>query len=70
MGTAVEYLHQADKAAGGSVTQEAIAYFEQALDVLKRLPEDRQAIERATNIRVDLRPALIAAEGFAARVDY
>ena len=65
---AVEYLHQAGKkAAGHSATRDAITYFEQSLDALKHLPEDRQAIERAINIRIDLGPALIATEGFAAR---
>ena len=40
---AVEYLHQAGKkAAARSATQEAIAYFEQALDAIKHLPESRR----------------------------
>src|SRR4029434_1971204 len=53
---AVDYLHQAGKkAAGHSATREAIAYFEQALEALKHLPEDRSTIEKAINIRVDLR---------------
>ena len=39
---AVEYLHQAGKkAASRSATEEAIAYFEQALDALKHLPESQ-----------------------------
>ena len=64
---AVEYLHQAGKkAAGHSATREAIAYFEQALDVIKHLPEGRQTIEKAINIRVDLGPALISTKGFPA----
>ena len=64
---AVEYLHQAGKkAASRSATEEAIAYFEQALDALKHLPESRQTIEKAVDIRVDLGPALIAALGFGA----
>ena len=64
---AVEYLHQAGKkAAGHSATREAIAYFEQALDALKHLPESPQTIEKAINIRVDLGPALIARSGFRA----
>lgn len=68
---AVEYLHQAGKkAASRSATQEAIAYFEQALDFIKNLPEDKRTIEKAINIRVDLGPALIATSGFpAARVE-
>jgi AAA ATPase domain len=64
---AVNYLHRAgNKALGRSATQEAIAYFEQALDVIKQLPEGKQAIEKAINIRVDLGPALISIEGFGA----
>ena len=64
---AVDYLHQAGKkAAGHSATREAIAYFEQALEALKHLPEDHPTIEKAINIRVDLGPALISTKGFPA----
>ena len=62
---AVEYLHQSGKKAlSRSATQEAIAYFGQALVALEHLPEDRQRIEKAINIRVDLGPALVAKGGF------
>jgi predicted ATPase len=64
---AVEYFHQAGaKSAARSATQEAITSFEQALDVINYIPESRQTIEKAINIRVDLGPALIAAGGYAA----
>ena len=64
---AVDYLHQAGKkAAGHSATREAIAYFEQALEALKHLPEDHPTIEKAINIRVDLGPALVSTKGFPA----
>jgi len=64
---AVEYLRQAGKkAAARSATHEAIAYFEQALDVIKHLPEGKQTIEKTIDIRVDLGPALIATRGFPA----
>jgi class 3 adenylate cyclase/predicted ATPase len=64
---AVDYLHQAGKkAAGHSATREAIAYFEQALEGLKHLPESRLVIEKAIDIRVDLGPILIAIGGFSA----
>jgi len=64
---AVNYLHQAGKkAVGHSATREAIAYLEQALEVLGHLPKDHQTIEQAINIRVDLGPALIATSGFSA----
>jgi predicted ATPase len=36
------------------------------LDFIKHLPEDKQTIEKAINIRVDLGPALIATSGFPA----
>jgi predicted ATPase/class 3 adenylate cyclase len=64
---AVEYLHQAGKkAASRSATQEAIAYFEQALDALKQLPESHQTLEKAISLRVDLGPTLISTKGFGA----
>ena len=64
---AVDYLHQAGKkAAGRSATQEAIAYFEQALEALKQLPESHQTLEKAISLRVDLGPALISTKGFGA----
>jgi class 3 adenylate cyclase/predicted ATPase/ribosomal protein L40E len=61
----VEYLHQAGKkAAARSANSEAIAYFEQALDALKRLPESRHTIEKAIDIRIDLGPTVISKGGF------
>jgi predicted ATPase len=62
---AVEYLHQAAKrAAAHSATQEAIAYFEQALETLKHLPENDQTIEKTIDIRIDLGPTVISKGGF------
>jgi predicted ATPase/class 3 adenylate cyclase len=62
---AVEYLYQAgQKATERSAYKEAVSYFEQALDALKRLPESRQTLEQAINIRVDLGPVLVAMKGF------
>ncbi len=56
---AVEYLHQAGKkAAARSATRESVAYFQQALDVLRQLPETRKTLEQAIAIRIDLGPAL------------
>jgi class 3 adenylate cyclase/predicted ATPase len=58
-GKAVTYLHQAGrKAAARSANLEAIHYFQQALEALEHLPEDRQIIEQAIAIRIDLGPAL------------
>jgi predicted ATPase len=51
---AVTFLHQAGKkAALRSANREAIAYFEQALEALKHLPNNRDMIEKAIDIRVD-----------------
>jgi class 3 adenylate cyclase/predicted ATPase len=64
---AVEYLHQAGKKAmARSAIREAIARFEQALDVLRQLPENHQTIEKGINVRVDLGPALISIGGYSA----
>jgi len=64
---AVEYLHQAGKKASArSANREAIAYFEQAMEVIEHLPESEPTIEKAINIRVDLGPTLISTKGFGA----
>jgi len=56
---AVHYLRQAGaKAATRSALPDAQAWFEQALDVLKSLPESQAALERAFEIRLELRPVL------------
>ncbi|NVK43571.1 MAG: AAA family ATPase [Oceanospirillaceae bacterium] len=64
---AVEYLHRAGQQAmqQSSVT-EAISHFNSALKLLQRLPDsvERDRIEFA--IRIDLGPALIAGQGYAA----
>ena len=67
-GKAVEYLHQAGKkAAIRSANREAAEYFEQALNELEHLPQNREALEQAIDIRVDLGPALMATKGNGAR---
>jgi tetratricopeptide (TPR) repeat protein len=56
---ALGYLRQAGaRAAARSAHREAVSYFEQALEVLKRLPESRQTREQAVDIRIDLRNSL------------
>ena len=56
---AVHYLRQAGaKAAGRSARLEARACFEQALGILKLLPESEAALENAFEIRLELRPVL------------
>jgi tetratricopeptide (TPR) repeat protein len=57
---AVTYLRQAGaKSLERSASREALALFEQALVALERLPESRETIEQAIDIRLDLRRTLV-----------
>jgi class 3 adenylate cyclase/predicted ATPase len=61
---AVEYLHQAgSKAAARCTYKEAASYFQQALEVLGHLPETRDTIAQAIDIRIALGPVWIAGKG-------
>jgi tetratricopeptide (TPR) repeat protein len=56
---AVHYLRQAGaKAAARSAPSDARAWFEQALGVLKALPESQATLEQAFDIRLELRAVL------------
>jgi tetratricopeptide (TPR) repeat protein len=56
---AVTYLHQTGaKAMARSANREAVSCFEQALMALQHLPEIRETLEQAIDIRFDLRTAL------------
>jgi class 3 adenylate cyclase/tetratricopeptide (TPR) repeat protein len=56
---AVRYLRQAGAtAASRSAHREAVVRFEQALEALQRLPASRETMERAIDIRFDLRNSL------------
>jgi len=56
---AITYLRQAGaKALARSANREAVASFEQALTALGHLPETRATLERAIDLRFDLRTAL------------
>ena len=56
---AVGYLRQAAaKAFARSANREAVAYLEQALHALARLPESREALEQAIDLRFELRSSL------------
>jgi class 3 adenylate cyclase/tetratricopeptide (TPR) repeat protein len=58
---AVTYLRQAGaRAFARSVNRESVGYIEQALLVLQHLPETRETLEQAIDLRFDLRPALFA----------
>jgi predicted ATPase/class 3 adenylate cyclase len=68
---AVTYLRQAGgKAFARSALREAMAYFEQGLGVLQRLPESRVQREQAIDLRLDLRNTLIALGEFGAMFDH
>jgi class 3 adenylate cyclase/tetratricopeptide (TPR) repeat protein len=57
---AVTYLQQAGaKALARSVHREAVRCFEEALTALTHLPETRQTLEQAIDLRFDLRNALL-----------
>ena len=56
---AVFYLREAGvKASARSSNREAVAYFEQALAALSHLPETRETLEHAIDLRFDLRTSL------------
>ena len=56
---ALAYCRQAGaKAATRSAYREAVAYFEQALTALQHLPEHRETLEQAIDLRLDIRNAL------------
>jgi class 3 adenylate cyclase/tetratricopeptide (TPR) repeat protein len=58
---ALHYCQQAGgKAMARSAHREAVAYFEQALDALSRLPESRDMRERAVDLRLNLRQVFFA----------
>ena len=58
---AVAYLRQAGaKALGHSAYREALTFFEQALEALRRLPDSRHTLEQAIDLRLDMRYALAA----------
>jgi tetratricopeptide (TPR) repeat protein len=68
---AIKYLHQAgDKAVARSANREAVAFLEQALQVLAELPEDRETVTEALEIRLTLGPSLIAVAGPSAATTY
>jgi class 3 adenylate cyclase/tetratricopeptide (TPR) repeat protein len=57
---AVDYLRQAGrKAAGRSALRDARTWLEQAVDILRGLPENRANLERAFDVRFELRLVLM-----------
>jgi class 3 adenylate cyclase/tetratricopeptide (TPR) repeat protein len=69
--TAVTYLRQAGvRAHGRWANEEAVAWFEQALTALGHLPETRDTMELAVDLRLDLRGSLYPLGRFAAIVEH
>ena len=68
---ALAYCRQAGaKAAARSAYREAVAYFEQALTALQHLPEHRETLEQAIDLRLDIRSALLALGELGAIFDH
>jgi predicted ATPase len=68
---ALAYCRQAGgRAAARSAYREAVAYFEQALAALAKLPERRDTLEQAIDLRCDLRNALLPLGEFARMLDH
>src|SRR5262245_5112106 len=64
---ALAYCRQAGaKAAMRSAYREAVAYFEQALTAIGHLPEHRETLEQAIDLRLDIRSALLRLGEFGA----
>src|SRR5262245_6366355 len=64
---AVHYLRQAGaKAIARSADREAVGFLERALASLTELPESRETLTEALDIRLDLGPALMVTAGLAA----
>ncbi|MBM2803801.1 MAG: family ATPase [Deltaproteobacteria bacterium] len=60
-GKAVAYQRQAGaRAAARWAHQEAVVNLEQALVALRHLPQSRETLEQAIDVRLDLRPSLVA----------
>ena len=65
-GKGVTYLRQAGaKASARWANREALAHFEQALTALSHLPENRETMERAIDVRFELRSVLLPLAQFA-----
>jgi class 3 adenylate cyclase/tetratricopeptide (TPR) repeat protein len=68
---AVTYLRQAGaKAFARGGNREAVTYFQQALTALPHLPETRERLEQAIDLRFDLRTALFPLGEFEQAFDY
>jgi class 3 adenylate cyclase/tetratricopeptide (TPR) repeat protein len=67
---AFQYCRQAGvRAAARSAHQEAVTWFEQALDAWRYLPERRELLEQAIDLRCDLESALVPLWGYGTGFD-
>jgi class 3 adenylate cyclase/tetratricopeptide (TPR) repeat protein len=67
---ALPYCRQAgEKTMARAAYREAVGYFEQALRALQHLPEGRDTIEQAIDLRLDMRNALLALSDLRAMFD-
>jgi class 3 adenylate cyclase len=67
---ALQYCRQAGvRAAARSAHQEAVTWFEQALDAWRYLPERRELLEQAIDLRCDLESALLPLTGHGTGFD-
>jgi len=62
--------HAGTKAAARSANREAVACFEQALAALRHLPENRDTLEQAIDLRCDLFQALYPLREFGRSLEY
>lgn len=68
---AVRYSRQAGlRGVARSANREAVAFFEQALAALARLPENRETLEQAIDLRLDMRQALVPLGEFDRILDH
>jgi class 3 adenylate cyclase/tetratricopeptide (TPR) repeat protein len=68
---ALAYCRQAGpKAVAHSAYREAVAYFEQALIAIGHLPESRETLEQAIDLRLDIRSALLRLGALGAIFDH
>jgi class 3 adenylate cyclase/tetratricopeptide (TPR) repeat protein len=68
---AVAYIRQAGQKAGArSANREAVTYFEQALEALGHLPKNRETLELAVDLRLDLRPSLVPLGELGRNIEY
>jgi class 3 adenylate cyclase/tetratricopeptide (TPR) repeat protein len=68
---ALTYFRQAgERALARSAYREAVGYFEQALSALQHLPEQRDILEQAVDLRLTLRSALLASRDIGRILEY